>query len=191
MRPNNYLSYSQYSTFLRCPKEYIDVYVNGNRRESKYMDFGKMIAYSLEDRMEKACIDAETARSIIEEPKELEKKIMVDFYGIPLYGILDGYNPGEIKEYKTGKNGWTQARVDKDEQLTFYAIMVSISEKLKPEDIKIELTWLETYDDIDGEIHLTGKHKSFQTRRTQSDIIRIYPKIKKVWIGIEELVNSL
>lgn len=191
MRLNNYLSFSQYSTFLRSKEEYINSYINGFKRENKYMDFGKLIAYGLEERNENACEDVEIARQLISQPKEKEKKVNALFYNIPLFGILDGYDPGIIYEYKTGKNKWTQGQVDKNEQLTFYAIMTSIQEKIKPQDLKIKLIWLETFEDIDGSMHLSGQFKEFETKRTQADILRIYPKIKKVWIGIEELIDSL
>ena len=75
MRPAEYLSYSQYSTFLRSKQEYIDSYVNGIKRQNKYMDFGKLIACGLEDIHSDACGDIKIARSVIKEPVEKEKKI--------------------------------------------------------------------------------------------------------------------
>ena len=58
------------------------------------------------------------------------------------------------------------------------------------EQIYIRLHWLETCEDLDGSIFLTGRVEHFQTMRTMSDIIKIYPKIKKAWVGIEKLVDN-
>lgn len=194
MRIKQHLSYSQYSTFLQGKEIYIKRYINGLKLNSVYLDFGKSVAEHLEDRNKKAeNEDIEIVRTIIAEPKEREKEIRQDFFGIPLYGKLDGFDPDtfKISEYKTGTKAWKQSEVDKAEQLTFYAIMVSLEYKIPIENIPIDLIWLETYRDIDDTIHLTGKHQVYPTKRTQKDIITIYPKIKKVWIGIEQLINSI
>ena len=126
--------------------------------------------------------------------KEREKEFLVDFEGIPLLGKLDGFSLKEdlavIDEYKTGKHPWTQNKVDSHEQLTFYAIMVWKKLGIPLEQIYIRLHWLETCEDLDGSIFLTGRVEHFQTMRTMSDIIKIYPKIKKAWVGIEKLVDN-
>ena len=193
MRIKSYLSYSQYSTFLASKKSYINTYILGNKFDNKYLRFGKMIADVLENRDKKNKNDNEEwAIELLETPEHSELELLEEFNKIPLFGKLDGYNESTktIKEYKTGKIPWTQAKADKHEQLTFYAIMISKRYKIKIEDIKIELDWLETIEDVDGEMLLTGLKKTFKTKRTNKDLIRIYPKIKRVWKGIEELVDE-
>lgn len=194
MRLKQYLSYSQYSTFLQSKETYIKRYIDGVKLNSPYLDFGKLIAEHLEDRnKESANEDISIARRILIEPKEREKEIRQDFYKIPLYGKLDGFDPDtkKITEYKTGIRPWKQSEVDKAEQITFYAILISLEYKIPIETVPIELIWLETFRDIDDTIHLSGHHRTYHTKRTQKDIINIYPKIKKVWKGIEELINSI
>ena len=148
MRLKQHLSYSQYSTFLQGKAIYIKRYINGLKLNSVYLDFGKSVAKHIEDRNKKSeNEDIEIVRNIIAEPKEKEKEIRQDFFGIPLYGKLDGFDPDtfKISEYKTGTKAWKQSEVDKAEQLTFYAIMVSLECKIPIENIPIDLIWLETY----------------------------------------------
>ena len=57
--------------------------------------------------------------------------------------------------------------------------------------VKINLDWLSTFEDTDGSIHLTGEIKTFKTKRTTTDALRIYPKMKRTWLGIESLINAL
>ena len=192
MRIKKHLSYSQYQCFLSSKAQYIKRYVEGIKLDNKYLAFGKLIAKGLEDRKILTDIpDVLMARKLIKAPKETEKELEVVFGGIMLKGFLDGLNPGDISEDKTSKNKWTQKMVDSNEQLTFYAIMVSEKYKIPIDKIKITLNWLPTYEDTDGSIHLTGEKFSFKTKRTNMDKIKIYPKMKKVWLGIEELINSL
>ena len=199
-RVKPYLSYSQYSTFNSSPAQYIRTYIYKIRLKSKYLDFGSLIGEALEDR-EKIFQNpsVEMARELIPCPTEREKKIEIDFEGIPVLGYLDGFWGGDIAigrgetiidEYKTSKRKWTQAMVDKSEQITFYAIMVSREFHIRIRDIKINLYWLETMEDIDGSVFLTGKVEKFETQRTTADGLSIYPKMKHAWDGIGELVTA-
>jgi len=173
-----YLSYSQYSCFLISPNEYKKRYVDGIKLNNKYLDFGKLAHEQFE-------------KEETEDSKEL--KVECNFYGIPLMGYLDGFNEVEkrIKEHKTGKTKWTQKTVDSSEQLTFYAIMASRQFNIKIDELTIILDWYPTLEDTDKTMMFTGEKYSFTTRRTLKDEIKIYPKIKKVWNGIDELINSL
>jgi DNA helicase-2/ATP-dependent DNA helicase PcrA len=54
----------------------------------------------------------------------------------------------EIIDYKTGANIPTQKEVDKDMQLSFYALAVSTLYKVKPEEIKLSLYYLDTQEKI-------------------------------------------
>lgn len=192
MRLKSYLSYSQYSTYLASPRQYQKIYLDGVRLDNKYLDFGKMIADVLENREKEKNENERIACELLEKPEQSELELLVDFYKIPLFGKLDGFNKSknEIVEYKTGKIEWTQKKVDEHEQLTFYAIMINKKFKIKFEDIKIKLVWLETMEDTDGTMFLTGSKKEFETKRSQKDILKIYSKIKKAWIGIGKLTND-
>lgn len=193
MRIKDYLSFSQYSTYNASEKSYIKMYIQGIKLSNKYLDFGKHIGTALDDRDFKGDHNQELARELVgPRPDICEEELRETFNGIPLLGYADGTWKEQIKidEYKTGKTAWTQKKVDKHEQLTFYAIMKHLQTGLPIEAIDIELIWLPTIEDTDGSMLLTGEVKRFKTVRTNMDMIRIYPKIKKAWIGIERLVDE-
>ena len=196
MRIKDYLSYSQYSIFNSSRDQYIKIYINGDELNNKYLDFGKKIAKGLEHRnIDYKDEDIDLARKLITPAKQKEIEIRANFDKVPLLGILDGFYKNKdkaiIDEYKTGTSKWTQKLVDNNEQLTIYAILVWLKYDINPENIEIKLHWLPTYKDIDNSIHLTEEIKTFKTKRTMKDFINIYPKLKKTWLGIEELINSL
>ncbi len=193
MRIKDYLSFSQFSLFKLSPERYKRVYIDGIRMKSKYMDFGSKIATALETAVAKDS-DDKLAIKLLPKAQEHEREFLVKFEGIPLFGKLDGFtkkNELIIDEHKTGKNKWTQVMVNNSEQLTFYAIMVSKFYSTPIESIRIRLHWIETFEDTDGAIHLTGQMLTFETRRTMRDLLNIYPEIKKVWEGIEQLIDNL
>ena len=192
MRIKDYISYSQYTLFRSSPGQYKKIYIDGRKLHTKYLSFGSMIAEALESGEAQTKKIRKTLDSL-PPVDEREKEIRADFSGIPLLGKLDGFTRKgpRVDEYKTGKIPWNQSKVDKFEQLTFYAILVSLKYEIPIGDIKIFLHWIETYEDTDGHIYMTGRVFPFETRRTTKDILNFYPKVKKAWIGIELLINSV
>jgi len=184
MRIKPYLSYSQYKAYRSG--QYKRIYIDGFKIDNPGIRLGKKFAEFMESKEEKSDIKFfSLAKNIIPKPLEREKKILVDWEGIPIYSILDGYDEDPIiHEYKTGKTAWTQAKVDKDEQLTFYALAVWLLTGNLPK--KIWLYWLPRDDS-----GLTGGLHVFETTRSLKDFIKLYPKVKDAWIGIEELINNL
>lgn len=182
MRIKNYISYSQYQAFNSG--QYEKIYLDGRKLNNSGLEFGKKFAEAMESE-EIGNDDIAFAKLQIPTPQFKEKEFRVEWEGIPMFGGLDGFDekPLTVYEYKTGKTKWTQAMVDKAEQLTFYAIYVWLTYKKLPEHIY--LYWLET--DSNG---LTGKIKVFETKRSLKDFIVLYPKVKKAWIGIEKIINE-
>ncbi|MEK7169063.1 MAG: ATP-dependent DNA helicase [Patescibacteria group bacterium] len=78
----------------------------------------------------------------------------------------------EIIDYKTGANIPTQKDVDKDMQLSFYALAVSTLYKVKPEDIKLSLYYLDTQEKITT--HRTAK----QLEKLKKEILEIKKEIE-------------
>ena len=194
MRIKNYLSYSQFDTYRRSPALYERIYINGQKRHSKHMDFGKKIAEALK-RGEGADLDEKLAISLIPLAQEHEVEMMAQIEDVPMKGYLDALSIGEslaiIDEHKTGTVPWDQARVDNADQLTIYAILVNKVLSIPLDEIKIRLSYLPTYEDTDGKIHLVGEIKTFETERTMKHIINIYPQIEEVWYGIEKLIEKV
>ena len=78
----------------------------------------------------------------------------------------------EIIDYKTGEKVPTQKEVDKDMQLSFYALAVSTLYKVKPENIKLSLYYFE------------GQQK-ITTRRTKDDLEKLKEEILEIKKEIE------
>jgi len=196
-RIKEYLSYSQFTTFSQSPDAYRKAYIFGYKFSNKYTEFGSKIHEALEHR-KATDRDEKMALKLIPKATKREVEVWAIVGGVPLFGRIDGVDEGlqmladdknyKIKETKTSKNGWTQGKVDKSVQLTFYAMMFATSKKIPIEDVRIQLDCLRTFEDIDGTLHLTGEKQSFNTSRKQSDIDALIPKIQEVWKGILMLV---
>lgn len=185
MRIKNYLSYSQYQAFNSG--QYTRIYLDGIKLNNSGLKFGSEFAEMMESE-EMTGDEIELVKIQLPTPQYREKKFNVMWEDIPMFGSLDGFDedPLIVHEYKTGTTKWTQSKVDKAEQLTFYALYVWLTYKKIP---KIKLYWIET-EKIDEEIRLTGNIKVFDTERKLTDFIKLYSKVKKAWIGIEKLIDE-
>jgi len=135
-----------------------------------------------------------------------EFKIQCDIAGIPILSFLDTYNPevNVFREYKTGKHPWTQTKVQRHDQLVFYATALKWSTGKMPEFC--DLDWIETVEDNaaaeedfwrkNGKIiHVTGRifsfHREFderETERMEQLIIRTAEEISNAYVKfIEEI----
>ena len=79
----------------------------------------------------------------------------------------------EVIDYKTGANIPTQKDVDKDLQLSFYALATSNLYKVKPEAIKLSLYYFKTQTKI-------------TTHRTEKDLEKVKKEILKIRDEIEK-----
>lgn len=180
----DYLSYSQLLSWERGT--YYNDYIIGTKRESCEMDFGKKIADGLENNSSEK--DVEFFRMWIPEAKEREKEINITIEGINIKVKIDGFNPGEIYEYKTGKTKWTQGKADKTDQLTIYSMIYWYKFK---EYARLFLIWIPTQNNGE-EIELTGElPKTFETKRTIADYGAILKRFKEAKKGIDKLYASI
>lgn len=83
-----------------------------------------------------------------------------------------GKNRYEIIDYKTGANIPTQKEVDKDMQLSFYALAISTLYKVDPEDIKLSLYYLDTQEKI------TTHRTALQLEELKNEILEIKKEIE-------------
>ena len=109
----------------------------------------------------------------------LEKKFTLKVNNeLKIGGTIDrvdelGKGRYEIIDYKTGASIPTQKEVDKDMQLSFYALAVSNLYNAKPEDIKLSLYYLDAQQRI-------------TTRRTKEDLEKLKEEILEIKKEIEE-----
>ena len=117
--------------------------------------------------------------------KEYAIKGEVD--GIYMIGYADHYCPDTLvlNENKTSttKYRWNQKKTDEHPQLTMYALLLQIQDKVKPEDITMWLNFIPL--ELKGvDLKPTGKVKSYETRRTQEQVKEYVKQMKQT---IEEM----
>ena len=207
------VSWSYFSSFRDYDKEqWYQHYILGKPTPmNPEMEFGNKVGKSF-------CTSKPMARVTRYEIMEHEVRV-TSINGIKLFGYLDSYRKSgsfgvtveqdgtqspvptkgkrSIREYKTGgmgKNQWSQKRVDKHDQITFYCLLAYLSEGIRPEDIDIHLDWYPTkrdkrfkvcfVDDIDNNI------VTFTTTRTLAQILKFDNEIAKVYKEMQEYVDN-
>jgi len=189
--PKPHLSWSQMSCWLSNPTRYRREYFeSGEKLNTKYLSFGKNIATLIENGQHK---DLLPDLQCYDTP---EFKIECKVRGIPVLSFLDSYNKIEtidipanvFREYKTGKVPWDRTRVQKHDQLPFYATSLKWSVGKMPE--YCDLDWIETKESAnevtdfwregDKIVHITGRILSFHREFDEREITRMEDLIEKV-----------
>ena len=210
------VSWSFFSSFRDYDKEeWYQHYIMGKPTPlNPEMAFGSKVGKSFETNKPMAKV---TRYKIME--KEIHATSM---NGVRIWGYLDSYRPKDsdfcevvtpdgkrkkvkvtlsykrsIREFKTGKKGknqWSQKRADKHDQITFYCLLVYLTEGIRPEEIELNIDWYPTtrdkrykvcfVDDIDNQI------QTFTTTRTLSQLIKFDSEISKVYKEMQEYVKN-
>lgn len=111
-------------------------------------------------------------------PTLLEEKFILPLgSGLKIGGTIDrvddlGNGKLEIIDYKTGANMPTQKEVDKDLQLSFYSLAISSIRKIKAEDIKLSLYYLDNQEKI------TTTRTAGQLEKVKEEILAIREEIE-------------
>lgn len=189
--PKPHLSWSQMSCWLSNPLRYRKEYFEcGEKLDTKYLRFGKGVAELIETGKHKELIPDLV---VYDKP---EYEIRTEIKGVPVLSYLDSYDSkGNVfREYKTGKIPWTQTKVQKHDQLTFYATSLKWSIGKIPE--YCDLDWIETregaveVDDFWREnekiVQVTGRLKSFHREFDEREIERMESLIVRVATEISE-----
>ena len=189
--PRAYLSWSQMNLFERSPIDYTAVYLYGENNTNPRMELGKIVAEMLEKGEENADKNLEFYRLFLPQYPFKEFDVKANLGDIIIYGKLDGWDPkkNEVGEYKTGSK-WTQKMADETGQLSFYALLLYLKYKIKPEELRMRLFWMPTIIDPYEGLKLTGDLKIFETRRTMTDLIDIMGRARRAWQGIISLCRS-
>jgi hypothetical protein len=189
--PRPHFSYTQLITFENSPELYEKLYILGeDGYESPQMVFGKEVA----DALKSGKAQNNATKHLLEHfaiypQKEymLTTTLKIGRNKVVLLGYLDGYDPKKLKlgENKTGRL-WTQDRVDKSDQITFYNLMLYKEKgKMFKENA---LHWAETKFE-NGEVLLTGKIETFYTKRTKIDLLKLESRIIKAVKSISKMME--
>lgn len=185
-----YISHSQYALFKSSPKAYYEKYVLGKKTYgTKYQNFGKKLMEDLEFKRLKnvpKLLQDRTKSGVV----EYEVTVRPKFFSKDLFGIIDviGKDYRYFDEIKTGKKAWTKSMVLENEQILFYALMISLKHKVIP---VANLIWAETEDNEDGGISFTGKTKSFKREFTADELIEFEKKVLAVCLDIEDYEHTV
>lgn len=133
----------------------------------------------------------------------MQHKMTGTFFGIPLLGFSDTFQPPhfsntktgrpginkispKVRDYKTGRKKWDQKRADETGQLTLYTFMLYMMDKIKPEDVELYIDWMPTHY-ADGKIAFIkeGDIHSFKTRRTMQQCLAFGQRIRDTWAEME------
>lgn len=191
MLPKPHLSWSQMSCWLSNPTRYRKEYFEaGEKLDTKYLRFGKGIAGLIEEGKHKELLPD----LVVYDKPEFEIKTVVA--GVPVLSYLDSYDSvnNVFREYKTGKLPWNQSRVQKHDQLVFYATALKWSVGKMPE--YCDLDWIQTKEggveledfwrSNERQINVTGLIKEFHREFDEREVERMENLIVKVATEISE-----
>lgn len=178
------LSFSAFNTFSDpmwgSPEKWYASYIKGIRQTSPELTFGSAVDKQFQE--DPAFLPEieryENLQHKMEAILELGKK------KVRLIGITDGYTKGtrhKIMDLKTGRNPWNSKKAAETKQLTFYALLLFLTEGVRPEDVDFEISWCPTYVRADLSIDFVRPIavQTFKTRRTMADIVKLCGEIDK------------
>jgi hypothetical protein len=188
LREKQYLSWSQFSLWQSSKREYYKRYaLNEDRSNNKFFDKGRELSEALEYGENGISTDDLLAVVLEAIPKLDIMEMRIDATlsnGEKTLCYLDSasIDKTEFYEYKSGKVPWTQERVDKHDQLVFYALSIF---RLTGEVPTCKLFWIETEETEQG-LKYTGLVESFDRGFTIKEILEFEKKVIKTIEDIED-----
>jgi len=178
------LSYSQLSSFEWDAEEWYNNYILGKREPANpAMLYGTVVGDSI------GTPDTLVPSLIPPGVKEYEMNAVID--GVPIVGYADHYCPDTLflSENKTSDNPkrWDQKKVDDHGQLTMYALMLFLRDKIKPEDIQMQLNFIPVLrgGDMVYRMPEPPTYQPFRTKRSTLDIVKYAQYIRDLIIEME------
>ena len=191
---NREMSWSQISSFNYNPQKWYDRYISQEEVDkTPQMEFGTLIGESFAN-------GTPLVKDIVMYP-EMEYKLRAKVGSIWLVGYADSYDPinKKLREYKTSSSTkkWNQEVVDDPSidkvggQLTMYALLLMLQDKVKPEDLTIHLDYIPVEETFEGEMILTPPVtiNTFETKRTTKQVLMFGAEILKIRKEMEELIH--
>ena len=201
--PSVHLSWSAISMWMSNKERFQREYFEGGRKlDTKFLRFGKGIAKLIEELTHNPELKNDRNWVFdnlgleIDDPRTVEffrdlviydtpeYKLEVEVCGVPTLGYIDTYDSKNniFRDDKTGKHPWNQAKVQKHDQLPFYAMQLKHKIGKMPE--KCYIDWIETKEDEEHEvqdfwrdhqkkINITGRIVSFEREFDEREIERM------------------
>lgn len=191
LRNKDYLSWSQYSMFKGSKLQYWKTYglLEGGVH-TKYFNKGNELGEALEFGIEGTSSDPMLAAVVPMVPKldfmehRIECKLL---NGEKILSYIDSGSADleHFLEYKTGKIAWTQDKVNKHDQLLFYALAYYIESGRKTVPT-CQLIWIETEDNEDGSVSYTGDVHKFSRDFNEKQVLKFEQELIKTIQEIED-----
>lgn len=181
------LSWSAISSFEYDPEQWYQNYVLGIRPTSKEMTFGSQVDKRLQE--------DPTFLPAVERYPIMQHEMRARLGKLELVGFADGFDRSglRLKDDKTGKKAWDQARADETGQLSMYALLLWLTEKIQPEKLELSISWLPTKEMGDFTIQFRDDPvvpHIFYTRRTMRDILEFGQRINRVYKEMEAYAKA-
>lgn len=181
------LSWSAISSFEYDPEQWYQSYILNIRQESRELSFGSYVDKKLQE--DPAFLPQ------VERYPVMQHEMRIVFDGVPLVGFADGWDPLKLrlKDDKTGKKAWTQKRADETGQLTMYALMLYLIDKVKPADLELFISWLPTEEKGDFYIGFRDTPvvpKVFKTKRTMLQLLQFGQRIKTTLAAMQSYAQA-
>lgn len=215
LNPRQYLSWSQLDLFERSPERYKEVYIYGRQMPiNRGMVLGKQMTDGLEsgemtgdpilDLVMERIPKFEIRDKILEDPRGEEVECQGKTYRVPV--LKDGKiripilaKPDSMKaemtgfkEYKTGQERWTAAKVRNSGQMRFYGTaMYLVSGRIPNENELVHaLTAKQNPEDPQSRVIPTGDIYRYPFPLAMSDVLNMMIRMKNAWRGINEMVKE-
>lgn len=182
------LSHSQLSTFEYNPEEWYRRYILGEKQEpNPAMLFGSKVGDSIG-----------TPESMVPDlnpPGVKEYELRANIGDIFLIGFADHYCPDTktLHENKTSDNKekWNQKTVDSHSQLTMYALLLFLQDKVAPKDVSITLNYIPTRAvGFDFELPDPPEFYQYHTKRTNLQVVEYVNYIKTTVDKMNEYIDT-
>lgn len=176
------LSHSALSSFDWNPHQWYRKYVLKELPEiTPELAFGSMIDKRIQSDL--------TFLPELERYPILQHEMRAVFNKIPLIGFADGFDRERLllKDDKTGRKKWDQKRADDTKQLTMYAFLLYLTEKIKPEKMTFQIDWLPTHYEGNNIVFIEPMQiHTFKTKRNMKQVLEFGQYIKDTWAAMEE-----
>lgn len=197
--PRGYLSHTQIDMWLRSKNRYIRNYFYGEKDAGNhYQDFGSKVAKAQETGEETDDHIVNMLVTLLPRYPRREHEIRADLKTqngvVTLLGKMDQFHDVTLalRDTKTGKVPWTQAKAEKCRQLKHYSALVYLKYGKLPPEAWIDWAETEWRNDDDGEAYLalTGKVESFRVKPTLQDILEYLALASRVAQEIDEVYRA-
>lgn len=180
------VSWSQLSSWKYSKEQWFYKYVKGSAEDpNPAMVFGNVVGDTLG--LDTSLVPKLNPHLI--GVKEYPMRVKMNDHW--LIGFADHYCPEKkvLNENKTSQktDRWTQKEVDEHGQLTMYALLLLLKDKVMPHELEIWLNFIHVAEGGDFQLYIPDPDgfKRFKTKRELVDVVRFGDSITKTLTEME------